>query len=502
MRQALPVHSLKEKPSVSPERLLPFNFPPYPPPTAMRQRRIIIIGLLVLLIPGLLFLFVVSRVPVLRVAVVDESGTPVPGATITPDGIRGSDHGHYLWREEFSVKPLSVTTDQNGAAKIPFPRYIVERVRSIELSFGVDHPDYSPARPFVKVGSPLRSNTPFLQRLRFFSEDFFESGKTERIILKSGAALELAARLEDHPLAATNLHAQLIPADGVFDGKFVREGDRLRTRKIPPGDYFVRAFSRLDGTNYFSRMLKLHGTATVTNSVTVDLLPGHNVEGRLAGVDAPITNGWVNARVMQNSGQQLLSWADFAEVQPDGTFKLTGLPPGRLECVAICDGYLSGNPTNSLTTFVLPHTFDLPGSSQIQIPMIQSADANIRVLDPDGNPVAGASVHFWPNVRWGDWYSTIFASDFYREYETLQRNDNEAWRTRVPKRTFSATTSADGRAIVRDLPTQARDFSISHPELALPLDSRNNRAAILNLVPGQTNYSAVKLEPKGASQRD
>src|SRR5688572_12726577 len=467
----------------------------------MRRRRIFIIALVVLLAPGLFFLISVNRVQNLHVVVVNESGAPVEGATIQPDGIRGTDRAHYSWAESFAVKPWPLTTDKEGVARIPFPRYIVERVRSIELSFGVDHPDYTPQRPFVQVGAPIRSTTPFLQRLQFIYSDFIESAKTEQIVLKRGATIELVAKFEGRSISATNFHAQLVPADGVFDGKFVRDGFQLRSKKVPAGDFMVRAFCEIGGTNHFSELLKLRGVVGETNSVVVDLKLGDSVEGLLSGIDGEVKNGWVNVRVI-NAGAHLMSWADFAEVRGDGTFSLSGLPAGRLECVALCDGYLSENPPTNRLYSVNPHTFELPGTARVVIPMRKSATASIRVVGPDGKRVERASVGFWPNVRWGEWSSTIFASDFYREPEGWAREDGLAWKARRVKRRFSAKTDQDGRAIILELPPETLEFSVNHPDFELPLDSKGHRNVSMRLVAGETNFSGVQLQTKGSEQRD
>jgi hypothetical protein len=472
----------------------------------MRRRPIILIFALSLVFAALFVLLSATKVPALRVLVVDDSGTPVPGAKIKPDGIRGTDGAHYGWGDHFSVKPAPLTTDANGRATIPYPRFIMERVRSIELSFGVDHPDYSPDRRFVPVASPLRSSTPFLQRLQFIYDDFQQSRKIERIVLKRAAALELSALIEGRPIPATNLHAQLVPAQGVFNGLFLRAGHRLSSKQVPAGNYILRAFSRLDGTNYFSDLLTLNGVPGATNIATPELKPGHDLEGRLTGIDGPVANGWVNLRVVHAvnaNGTEPMLWADFAEVRPDGTFRLSGLPAGRLECVALCDGYLSENPVTNYSSQVLPHKFEIPANSPVLIPMKKSATATVRVLGPDGQPVAGASVHFWPNVQWAGWLSTIFASDFYRDADALQRIDLPLWQAQIwtARRDFTAKTDPDGRATIRELPPETLPFSVDHPTLELPLETGRRNASI-RLIAGETNHTSVKLDPKGKHLRD
>lgn len=460
----------------------------------------IIGSVIILLVAGVVFLILAARVPVLQVVVVNEAGTPVAGAKIKPDGIRGTDGGHYGWGDDFSVKPLPVTTDAKGKAKIPYPRFIVERVRSIELSFGVDHPDYASSRPFVKVAAPIRSTTPFVQRLQFIYEDFQQSGKTERIVLKESAAIELSAQVGGRQIAATNFHAQLVPENGEFDGVFARNGERLSSKKLPAGGYMVRGCARVDGTNYFSEVLTFTGVVGETNVAALELKPGYAVEGRLSEVQGAITNGWVNAKVINKGVRETMSWADFAEVRRDGTFQLSGLPAGKLEVVAICDGYLSANPTRR-STFVMPHIFDLPAGDRIEIPMRRSAVANIRVLGPKDEPVAGASVHFWPNIQWGGYLSTVFATDFYREMDGLEQRDPSRRWERSAKRSYSGKTGADGRAIVRELPPEMLSFVVEYSELEMPLNN-GRREDSIQLIGGETNFTAVKLQQKSGEMRD
>jgi hypothetical protein len=177
------------------------------------------------------------------------------------------------------------------------------------------------------------------------------------------------------------------------------------------------------------------------------------------------------------------------------------LPTGRLECVAVCDGYLSANPLGGPTTFVMPHKFDVPTTEEIVIPMREAAVANIRVIGPKDEPLAGASIHFWPNIQWGGQWSTIFASDFYREMEGLEQKVPGEWQKRTPKRTYSVKTGEDGRAVVRELPPGMLPFTVEHPDLELPLYN-DRREISMALVGGETNFATAKLERKGKQFRD
>jgi hypothetical protein len=340
-----------------------------------------------------------------------------------------------------------------------------------------------------------------LLRLQFIWEDSRQSRKVERIVLKRGAILELEARVNGQTIAATNFQAQLVPKEGQFDGLFTRRGNQLISRKVPVGDFAVRACAQLNGTNYFSEGLHLSGVAGQTNIVSADLKPGLSVEGKLMGIDGAVRNGWVNARVINSTAGQLMSWADYGEVHPDGSFRLSGLPAGQLEVVAICDGYLSENGTNTILSIVKPHRFELPREERIEIPMRRSAVARIRVLGPKDERVAGASVNFWPNVQWGGYWTTIFATDFYREMEVLGKKlEGPGW-GRDAKRTFFAETGEDGWAVVRELPPVALTFFVEHGDLELPLKD-GGRESSIELNAGETNLTAVKLQVKSGEMRD
>lgn len=447
--------------------------------------------------------------PRLEIRVVDTSGQPVPGATIQPDGIRGTDGGHYGWTRTMPVQPDPVVTDSNGRASIVYPKFIHERVRSIELSFGVSHPDFGSERPFISVSAPLTSATPWKTRALYLWEDFRRRGRVEAVVLKRAGIVVVRARLGDSIVAGTNLHVMLESQEGLFNGRFQAEGSQLVSKQVPPGLFLVRSVYLAPGTNYFSAVESGIAEAHRTNFFDLELAPGRSVTGKLSGVEGPIVNGWVNARVLSSKPNQPnireeLLWADFANVGADGTFVLAGLPPGRLECVALCDGHLSDRPPGAAAGYdVLPVTLEVPSSDELVLEMIPAATARIQVLDPDGKPLPRASVHFWPNIQWAQRWSTIFASDFYRSADALQALNGRA--SRASKREFTVRTGSDGVAWIRELPPSQRGqsrFAVSHDLYDLPLNSEGDRQDQIVLQPGRTNYAGVKLQKKGGRQRE
>src|SRR5207253_745195 len=95
----------------------------------------------------------------------------------------------------------------------------------------------------------------------------------------------------------------------------------------------------------------------------------------------------------------------------DGSFQLDSLPEGNLEIVALCDGFVSTNgPGKFQTRYPQQHligTNDLT----ITIGMERTARLEVRVTDSAGNPLKGARVSTWPNVRYGEWSATILVGD-------------------------------------------------------------------------------------------
>ena len=79
----------------------------------------------------------------LPVKVVDEDDQPVAGVKIIPWALRCSQ-GHGSWYEGALGKCPEFVTDAEGQASTVYPRYTEpsEFIRTTEVTFSVDHPDY------------------------------------------------------------------------------------------------------------------------------------------------------------------------------------------------------------------------------------------------------------------------------------------------------------------------------------------------------------------------
>ena len=97
-----------------------------------------------------LFVWSLSSLPAHPVAllrVMDAAGKPIAGAVIVPDGLRpkaGAADGHYQWRsEQLGVTNNPAITDADGYARVPYPKYLLERIETGEISFTVNRPTLS-----------------------------------------------------------------------------------------------------------------------------------------------------------------------------------------------------------------------------------------------------------------------------------------------------------------------------------------------------------------------
>src|SRR5947209_19287566 len=86
-------------------------------------------------------------------------------------------------------------TDEHGVARVPYPKYVFERIETGQISFSVDHPDFIPDRPFRIVnmlpprGAPWRYWVGYRwERIR--NRD--RVSQTDPVVLKPGATLQIS----------------------------------------------------------------------------------------------------------------------------------------------------------------------------------------------------------------------------------------------------------------------------------------------------------------------
>ena len=104
--------------------------------------------------------------PIALIRVVDSAGKPVAGAVVRPEGLRTKPgpygSGWYAWSMAWGrptqnpVPPEKVRTDGDGYARVPYPKFVFERIETGKIIISVDHPEFVPTRPecVVAVAPP------------------------------------------------------------------------------------------------------------------------------------------------------------------------------------------------------------------------------------------------------------------------------------------------------------------------------------------------------------
>ena len=460
----------------------------------------------------------IPKHPVALIRVVDPAGKPVPGAVIRADGLRPKpgpySHGHYGWRPEPGFPPNDLlTTDGDGCAWVPYPKYVFERIETGESSFSVSHPDFVADRPFRTVttrpptGAPWQIWTDYLwvrvQRQALVAQP-------DPVVLQKGAILHLSVRRETAPRIDTPVFAQVSGVWAQETNFWIRpEPGVIVTRRLAPGPQTARTIQfDAEGRAWFSEVTRIPAVAGQTQAVVLDLQRGVSVRGQLnAAVPRPVTHGRVIAHVWPTGHKPQDAppeWHAWTPVREDGTFEISSLPPGDLEIVALCDGFVS---TNGPGQFQLryPQTHVLGANDRtITIGMEPTARLEVEVSDGQGDPLPGVLVSTWPNVRYGEWSANILASDLYNTRDAFLAVPPEGiagWHPPVPD--FSGRSDRSGVAVLPNLAADVTVFAVEHPRFALPAVSTGvgdqRREARVTLVPGRTNRVSVRLERRGES---
>ncbi len=448
------------------------------------------------------------------IRVVDGAGKPIAGATILPEGMRTKPgpyvSGWYGWKAEKNKVPNApVTTDRDGYARIPYPKYVFERIETGTLCLMVNHPDYVSDRPERVVATALPAGAPWRERF----DDLLDRIRhktlvthADPIVLQQGAALNITVRSDATIPAHAQLFAQ-ISGEPYGDTSFwIRPASNMiATRRLSSGLHTVRAL-RLDtnGGAWFSEVTNITATIGQTNELELTLKAGHDLRGQLdASVPRPVKRGRAIVQVTPagfNLKDNPPGWHAWSPVQEDGTFALRSLPSGDLEIVTLTEGFVSTNgPGQFHMRYPQKHVL---GSNDLDITigMERTARLEVKVTDHQGQPLKDVRVVTWPNVRYGEWSATILGSDCYNTSDgLLAKVDKPSLRPRQLTE-FQALSNDEGWAILSNLPSDVTELAVEHAQYALPIvtspDGRKQRQAAFTLTAGQTNHTSLQLEPR------
>lgn len=480
-----------------------------------RQLALVALGLIACVLVFLFLTMPRHAVAVLRV--VDSSGKPIAGAVIKPEGMRTKPgpyrSGWYTWMPERNGVPNPpVSTDKEGYARVPYPKYVFEKIETGVLCLAVEHPEYVPDRPERPVAGAPPRGAPWNEWLKWMMyvgkalAHQISITRPDPIVLQRGAILLVSARTNETQPRPGRLTAQVssLPIQSTNFWMQTAPGSIL-SRQLGLGTQSLRAVQlNPDGSIWFSDLVSISLAPGVTNRLELDMKAGVTVRGSLdSGVPRPVKSGRVIAHIWpQGSNPQSYpaQWHSWAKVGSDGTFEIPSLPGGDLELVALCEGFVS---TNGPGQFHMryPQKYVL-GSNDISvvIGMERTARLEVTVTDHQGRPVRNATVMTWPNVRYGEWSATVLASDLQVTSDWLFGGPvpTLAW-SKVPD--FQGVTDSNGVAVLGNVPADVTTLSASHDRFELPPiktgmgDQR--REASVSLTAGVTNYLKLQLVPRG-----
>lgn len=421
---------------------------------------------------------------VTNIKIVDENGVPIAGAVITIDGI-ASFNCHGSWITDLYGPAPEVTTNAQGSAEVSYPLYHYERIKTERLSFKVNHPEFCPARPFWRV-----------------------DGKSAPVVLEKGATVKVSAYTGSKDNIVRDFFPQVSNRDVMLGMDYWRENvdGSITTKQLSAGPHYLRAiyFPKNDRV-YFSDPVYFEAEKGKTYTFDLDVKPGVRVEGKLNdSVPRPITNGYIVARPYladQKKEASSLYWQTSRDIKEDGTFAIESLPPGRVDIIAICDGFVSKDPNKPLAMIRNSQIFTLVGNmTPVEILMEPAAACKITVVDRKNNPIPNASVSFSPNVAWTGDGTQIFALRAFKSEDFFASGEKFDFSKAMRRNYFSATTDSNGVTIIKNLPPQEQDFYIAHPDYEMPTQKSSydeRREQKVNLFAGKTTSVTVAMQKKG-----
>jgi hypothetical protein len=488
---------------------------------------IVILGLIVWLASSFL------GHPRATVVVVDAAGRPVVGAIIRGEGLGTKPGpGAYGWGPTLGWGPAldapkvkTIVTDQAGKARVPYPAHLSEHVETGSIKVVVEHPDFVPNHSERVVAMPCPRQISLKAWGDYFAWRF---GRKDPVVMQQGAILKVRMSDDSPGPRDAAMYVQIAGWENEDTNVWIHpESGVAVTRRLPPGTHSIRAVAfDAEDCGWFSDVIDINAVGGQTNEVTVALKRGLTIHGKLdAIVPRPVANGRVTANVrpkgVEPSGLAP-KWRAWSDIRADGTFDIGSLPPGEVEIIAICDGYVSLNAKGDYSQVHYPQRYSLETNElAINLEMEPTATLEVGVMDERGRPLKNANVQAYPVSQFaGDAGQSILGADCYLTAELI-REGPARWLRVGPTILLASTnycpmTDNRGRVLIRNLPVEFRWLTVQNSKYILPLTDieidtsrlpprpakkikvsgmrQKLRVAELKLVASQTNHTTVSLE--------
>ncbi len=292
--------------------------------------------------------------------------------------------------------------------------------------------------------------------------------------------------------------------------------------------------SRDDGFVLFSDLIDLDAEGLVDKNgfLNVTLKPGARLAGRLDdSVARPVKPGFVELFISEGGVEGKtggVEWHEQAAIKPDGTFVFPSLPRGtHAQLFALGDGYQTLELTREeLEAYSQQHGVPSPRrisdgfhrndpmpwlvhldqpTVKVSLPCRPTAGLDVRVVDPAGQPLAGAMATMSPNLYFfgdlvipGTEISTrsMIAA---KSGENLITNPR-AYRQFVSDWFLQVKTDDQGIAHFRNIPSLSESFKVDSPGYVMAAyptstpEDPGRYGLAKNLRPGKTVTKTITME--------
>ena len=395
-----------------------------------------------------------TRAP-LMLLVVDPDGQPVEGAEVALEGVRTADANRDYLLGSGSGSGLRARTDARGEASLRYPVTTHDGGVTSFVSFTVEHAEFVPYRePGLAVGSGRTTVTLGRSALLIVTGWI---GAPENVVRDVEATLSFGTHVEPG------------------SWRTLDDGRRAAIGVAPGLHAAVLTHVAEDGARYTSGFKVFDLFGGERKELALELVAARTIEGRLSfDVPRPVASGRVVVaqQVGRSRDVPRLFLRHEAAIEPDGTFRLEGLPPLAGEIVAACEGWVTTLlPTRDLERLgvtrpdpeVIAKAQERLGARALEPQKLDAEDDGplvletepagrlvVRVQAPDEEPVEGALVRVGARVGWSLGLS-------------------EPW-----PGTLVGTTDANGEAAFTTLPGGVHDVFVEHAEWVLEEQRRPN----------------------------
>ncbi|MEM9644533.1 MAG: hypothetical protein AAF989_06035 [Planctomycetota bacterium] len=434
------------------------------------------------------------------VQVVDVAGNPVEDVRLGPWALRTSQ-GHRIWKGSIEhpsgLQPREATTDQQGRATLAYPSLgnVNEGTRTLSVSLFADHPDFV-FQSSIHIDVPTQSDV-------------------HQIVLAKGISRLIRPTLDGKPWKHDDFKVVSSDQRKWFGGtseKLMPDG-RIRLAPFPTENGSILIVRLSEGrATHFSQIVDLEPSEGSSETLDVPMRPATVMHGNLAtGNTRPIVDGRVVVQTLNptQENSQRAGWYSWAEVERDGSFTIDSWPSGEaMQLIALTDTMIAASgevpPEASQTQtdgdLLRPQVFRMNNHIEKRIvPMTPMIPWQIRVVDEEDQPVPGIEVASWPNVRWWNSGSQIYASALVRSEDGLLPQGKVSLPNKDHRQPFFGTSDAEGM-LTMNLPAGENGLALRSQFYELPIFMGFRHVKIQGDDHSKNNEITLRVQPTGTEK--